>query len=305
MAKRPVILFKSPQEDVPLSSDPYYSSFTSQGYGPLAIITVIGHAFVNVSQLSDVINAGPQDRYGGVIITSGRAAEAWKHAAERTVENSGAFNDCSWSTTPFYVVGPRTGSLIRNGSSTIQHLLPDPSHVLGGAQSGNAEKLSEFIVSDYNDRGISLPMLYLTGDKNKDTVPRTLKQHGIPYEELKVYETSPRAGEAILHDIREFKGSLQQSDTDVSTWIVFFAPSSAAAALPHVQEYYDLPGLESTPLQTDAPSKRHTLIAAIGPTTSSYLTETRKLQVNVISPSPSADSLAIAIHEYDTKDEST
>jgi len=48
------------------------------------------------------------------------------------------------------------------------------------------------------------PLLYLTGDKNRDTVPTLLKEGEIAFMALQVYETRPRPGfQQALHSAVE------------------------------------------------------------------------------------------------------
>lgn len=59
--------------------------------------------------------------------------------------------------------------------------------IFRGAPSGTGEKLAQFILGQPQERPKKL--LYLTGDKNRDTVPRILEEAGIELRSLKVYET--------------------------------------------------------------------------------------------------------------------
>ncbi len=74
-----VILFKSREDGTPSSSDPYEDSFKGCGYTS-CFVPVLQHAAVNQEEFERLLLDGPQDRFGAVIITSGRAAEIWLHS---------------------------------------------------------------------------------------------------------------------------------------------------------------------------------------------------------------------------------
>jgi hypothetical protein len=82
----------------------------------------------------------------------------------------------NWKDTPFYVVGKATAASLPRYVSTIL-----------GEDSGTGEALAKFIVQHRN--GQPTKLLYLKGDKNKDTVPRILKNAGIDLHALQVYGT--------------------------------------------------------------------------------------------------------------------
>ncbi|KAI5983290.1 hypothetical protein EDD15DRAFT_2316713 [Pisolithus albus] len=62
-----------------------------------------------------------------------------------------------------------------------RHYHVGPTDVRGRSEAGSAEKLARFILEDVPE---SKKMLYLTGDKNRDTMPKILNQRGVGLEEL-------------------------------------------------------------------------------------------------------------------------
>lgn len=87
----------------------------------------------------------------------------------------------------------------------------------------------------------------------------------------------------------------EDEDDDDLWWIVFFAPSAAAHALPALRAYFSLAmPEESSPL-------RRARIAAIGPTTASYLREEANLRVDAVAEAPNADSLVVAVESTDMR----
>lgn len=137
-----------------------------------------------------------------------------------------------WSTTPFFAVGPATQTALQGVSdslvyssqqdSRLIHALA-PSIVLGGAETGNAEALGQFILEHFqaverrsvvfktpsssassdgnsDSRGgresqaavhPEAPVLILQGDKSLGTLPKVLSSANppIPQDIIKVYET--------------------------------------------------------------------------------------------------------------------
>ena len=63
-----------------------------------------------------------------------------------------------------------------------------PKDIRGGSESGTGDRLARFILDDLPKTGTK-KLLYLTGDKNKDTIPRILIDGGLELDSLKVYET--------------------------------------------------------------------------------------------------------------------
>lgn len=79
-----------------------------------------------------------------------------------------------------------------------------PKDIRGGSQTGNAESLAHFILTDLPDhKGARL--LHLTGDKNRDTLPKILKGH-FTLQTLQVYET--RGSSSFPQDIKSAMESL-------------------------------------------------------------------------------------------------
>ena len=92
---------------------------------------------------------------------------------------------------PFYVVGEATATALRS----IRTIYGDsgfvPKDIRGSSESGTSGRLAHFILEDLakNGSGSETKLLYLTGDKNKDTLPKILGDCGLDLEYLRVYET--------------------------------------------------------------------------------------------------------------------
>ena len=91
-----------------------------------------------------------------------------------------------WSSVPFYVVGKATASVLAEIRDLYgySHLVPKD---IRGESSGTSENLARIILADMERKPAKL--LYLTGDKNRDTLPKILKEGDVELELLKVYET--------------------------------------------------------------------------------------------------------------------
>jgi uroporphyrinogen-III synthase len=204
-------------------------------------------------------------------------------SAEPEMRNDLIFITGHWKDIPFYVVGKATAASLPRYVSNIL-----------GEDSGTGEALAKFIVQHRN--GQPTKLLYLKGDKNKDTVPRILKDAGIDLHTVQVYGTQgssqfPMGLEKVLRQMPTGKEVLRLSFQlldqllpERAWWIVFFAPSAAAFVLPHLRGKFDL-------------SSANVHVAAIGPVTSSYLKDELGLEVKAVAQKPSAENLISAIEK--------
>lgn len=96
-----------------------------------------------------------------------------------------------WTNIPFYVVGTATGNVLRK--MPVSPFTPSPQNIVGEG-SGTGEGLAEVIIDDQRGREPKLPLLYLTGDKNRDTLPTLIQAAGLSLEPLQVYETRGSPG---------------------------------------------------------------------------------------------------------------
>ncbi|KAI0291587.1 tetrapyrrole biosynthesis, uroporphyrinogen III synthase [Russula brevipes] len=175
---------------------------------------------------------------------------------------------------------------------TSARALPNPPEDVRGTESGTAERLARYIVQDATTEG---KLLYLTGDKNRDTLSRVVREglgEGV-LRELRVYAT---------RGVLDFEGSLLRAlqgepmhrmDEDEPWWIVFFAPSAAAHVMPSLRAHFSLAGPESS--RARGRGLRHARLAAIGPTTAEYLRDELGLHVDAVADAPTADSLVRAL----------
>lgn len=91
---RDVLLLRSPSEDPSGGPDKYEAAFRTRGYRALSV-PVLETVYVNADDLLSVVRAGGRiqnnehERYAGVIVTSGRACEAWQAAVQRLASTHG------------------------------------------------------------------------------------------------------------------------------------------------------------------------------------------------------------------------
>lgn len=97
-------------------------------------------------------------------------------------------HDADWTQVPFYVVGEATATALSEIHSVAGQTLLAPRDIRGAAESGTSEKLARFILYDLPDTGYR-KLLYLTGDKNRDTLPNILRDGGIELQSLQIYGT--------------------------------------------------------------------------------------------------------------------
>jgi uroporphyrinogen-III synthase len=173
-----VLLLRTPT--APPETDRYEAAVARASFRPLSL-PVLETALENLERLSRIIR-GEDDEgaVDGVIVTSARAVDACASAGA----------DVDWRAVRFYAVGPATAALLAQ--------LPNPPEDVRGTESGTAERLARYIVQDATTEG---KLLYLTGDKNRDTLSRVVREglgEGV-LRELRVYAT---------RGVLDFEGSL-------------------------------------------------------------------------------------------------
>ncbi|KAJ6607406.1 tetrapyrrole biosynthesis, uroporphyrinogen III synthase [Mycena sp. CBHHK59/15] len=284
-----VLLLRAPSQN-PDSPDRYDSMFRDSGYRASSV-PVLETVLTNLETLTDIVRSG--SRHAGVIITSGRACEAWSKACE-TLENQSSqevpSQESDWSSTPFYVVGKNTASML----TAIRLAHPQSRFVprdTRGESSGTSEQLARFILADLESspESAQLPLLYLTGDKNRDTLPDILRRGGLELSPLQVYQT--QGSESFPRDLKLAIESSPHLESN-TWWIVFFAPSAAEFVTPFLRHHFDLRSTDgSVSSTTQSPAR----IASIGPTTSTYLQDQLNLQVDAVAIRPTAEDLVQAV----------
>jgi uroporphyrinogen-III synthase len=80
-----VLLLRSPNSDGP---DKYQSVFQEAGYHAVSV-PVLETLLVNLDELEHVVQTGPEGHgLVGVVVTSARSCEAWRHTVQELVTQS-------------------------------------------------------------------------------------------------------------------------------------------------------------------------------------------------------------------------
>lgn len=284
-----ILLLREPAEG---TLDRYETAFSIAGYHPISI-PVLETLHTNIPRLRDIIQQGPKALgYNGVIITSKRSCDAWRDALQ-LLSDSAPDDDTraigGWCEIPFYVVGQATALALTSVFGAYLHLGLTSLDVRGQS-SGNAATLASFILEDPDS---PLMLLYLTGDKNQESLPHILQRGGISLEPLQTYKTQGSTSFA-----KNLSTAIQTSLQGQSYWwIVFFAPSAAAFVSPILRNYFELRTSQS-PLSATS-ELLQARVAAIGPTTHSFLHHEVHLEVDATAQKPSPKDIVASVTAYD------
>ncbi|KAF9458717.1 tetrapyrrole biosynthesis, uroporphyrinogen III synthase [Collybia nuda] len=281
-----VLLLREPSS---ITGDRYEIAFNMAGYHAISV-PVLETVFVNLPGLKSIVKEGPTvERFDGVIITSGRACEAWKtvvHDLVKLPPNPEGLSRDGWSTIPFFVVGHGTAAALSEVRKTYGSTMFTPE-ILRGEPSGTGEKLAQFILDGPHEKPKKL--LYLTGDKNRDTVPKILEGAGVELWPLKVYET--QGSTSFERDLAKVMESAPTAS--MRWWVVHFAPSAAGFVTPVLRKYFKLPSSDrGKDAENPLPTPR---TAAIGPVTTSFMRDELNISVDVTALNPTPQDLLAAI----------
>jgi uroporphyrinogen-III synthase len=187
-----------------------------------------------------------RERYEGIVATSPRVGRALR----RVFDEEGTLH-AKWEGAPAYVVGPTTAERLRALGFMVQ-----------GGDTGDADALVSLLTEAQPAR----PLLFLSGNRRRETIPSGLREAGLSFEEEVVYETHPRTDLTL---------------PDGGGWLVFFSPSGLEA-------------VRASDLEEGADYR----VAAIGPTTAAALRDAG-VAVAAVADHPSPDALAAALERTD------
>lgn len=247
MSEQPdVVLLRSGEE----APDPYVTAFKQAGLHAVCE-PVLAFAFPNQERLRAQLER--RDRYGVLVATSPRVGTALERLfADR--EDLAR----TWRGTTAYAVGPKTAERLREVGLEPR-----------GAEAGEAAALAQQIIEE----APGADLLFLSGNRRRDTLPDRLRAADVSFEEIVVYETHAR------QDL-----TLPPSRPPLEpTWLAFFSPS----------------GLEAVE-QAGSVDLRDYCIAAIGPTTGGTLKDAG-YAVEAVAAEPSPDDLVSAIQAAETE----
>ncbi|CAN5606064.1 uroporphyrinogen-III synthase [soil metagenome] len=198
-------------------------------------VPVLDFEYISELSLQELLGRDPAPT---LIVTSPRAAEAIGRLALRAPVRAGKA----------FAVGEETASRLRALGFEVV-----------GEQTGHAEALANLVIHARP----SGPLVFLCGDRRRETLPDLLNAAGVDFDELTVYRTllldPPFAIAAARYD-----------------WVAVFSPSSLEAA------------------QTDPAFPWGGRLAAIGRTTADAIAAAG-LKVEAVAERPSPEGLAIAI----------
>jgi uroporphyrinogen-III synthase len=230
-----VVLLRSPDDP-----DPYLDAFADAGRSAVCE-PVLRFRFPHQDVLRECLRRA--DDYAALVATSPRIGRAL-HQAFRT---DPALRS-RWKGRRAYAVGPKTGRWLRKLGLEVT-----------GEHAGTAAALVDRIVSDAPEA----PVLFLSGNRRRETLPEGLRSGGIPFEEQVVYETHTRS-------------TLDLPAPSAGGWLVLFSPS----------------GIEALS-KAKVPVGAYRL-AAIGPTTAGALRDAGHT-VAAVAQAPTPEALVQAI----------
>jgi uroporphyrinogen-III synthase len=201
-----ILLLRAPTDK--LEEDEYHIQLSSHGYSPHSI-SPLDTQLQNIDHLTRIISSTTEN-FDGVIITSSRSIEAWIMATNYSFFHKDAYLQ-KWKDRTFYVVGSKTASFLDR--SLIGSLRPSGIQIKGAVESGNAEKLAEFILKTVGST--SQRLLYLTGDKNRDSLANKLKESKgkIDLVSLQVYSTCERP--SLHENIEQYGEELRSGQSNL------------------------------------------------------------------------------------------
>ncbi len=210
------------------------------------------------------------NNYSGIILTSPRAASCLVDATNKNSKQSVDDRFCDdWKSKKIYLVGEVSWSMLSKNGFLSLH---------GGSNAPKSADLCK-IIEDTQSGSIAFPLLYLCGNTRRNTVSQHLKDKGIGFRELVVYESARTCRKIDI----QFCGV---------TYLVFFSPlgvkiiGKSGLRIERLLNGHDV-------------SNSKVVFAAIGPTTAKAIHDRWGNNVHVIVPkSPNPSGLAHAIYSH-------
>ncbi|GAB0090290.1 Uroporphyrinogen-III synthase [Sergentomyia squamirostris] len=203
-----LVVFKSASEES--SQEEMLEKFT-ENHITATFITPLVFSFKNLQQWGDILR-DKNEEHLGILFTSPRVVEASAKALQ------GFSVHPSWKEAHNYCVGPTTGHLVL----TNLHLACE------GEDTGNAEALSPFILSDLREKSIENgTFLNPCGNLKLGILERKLKEGGFSLESVEIYETACNPN--LRMEINEkFPANAE--------YLLFYSPSCVKFTLPLLRQ---------------------------------------------------------------------
>ncbi|KAI4164147.1 MAG: hypothetical protein LQ342_002111 [Letrouitia transgressa] len=327
----PIILLKTTSEE---STDLYATHLLSEStvddynFQP-QFIPVLEHKFNHDPILSVVESLGQSPDhpdqldptlfpYGGLIFTSQRAVDAFNSAlfSLSLYSNQAGVNEVPSTVLrrlqslkiPLYAVGPATARALKE----VQGLLLPFCTIEGGELAGSGNLLAPLILEHYNaihsstdfgtrswtfnKEGNKKPLLFLAGEKHRDTIPVTLTsapaEQRIVVEEAVVYSTTTSLNFPSL-----LFSKLHATSSASIRWLVIFSPTAGGQLLSALG-WLDEATNRIYGSQHDCWKDRTTFITSIGPTTKEYMRKEFGFEVDVCATKPSPEGVSKGIKQF-------
>lgn len=195
-----------------------------------------------------------------------------------------------------------------------------------GSEAGNGEELARMILVYFQSwplrlgrKKVSIPngdgdgdeggsggganmnakVLFLTGERRRDVVPRVLRDGGVEVEEVVVYGTQVDDGFEA-----EFGRVVRATEESGLRWVVVFSGQGAKEMLKGLGWLHDgIKGESGKVKERDGcggkdGSRRRTFVASIGRTTANYLETELGFKVDVCAEKPTPDALKEGIDHF-------
>ena len=207
-------------------------------------------------------------------------------------------------------MGPATKKAVRE---VRDRYLPG-CEVLGGEKAGSGEVLARLMLDaqegnecyydvkaeetddDAPARGLK-PVLFLTGEKRRDIIPRMLQSpeleagRRIRVDEMVVYKTGEREDFGFL--FRRVLGQTEEEGRVGGRWVVVFSPTGGREMLRGLGWWDEGRGRVREGLEG-----RTTWVCCIGPTTGEYLEKEFGFVADVVAERPSAEGVREGIERF-------
>lgn len=228
----------------------------------ITVVTLpaISFRFKNLDNLRKCLER-PTD-FSGLLVTSGRTVDAIK----QSVGDAELLNP--WKVLRNYCVGQTT-------LKKIESDLGSGWTVRGGAETGNAEQLSELMLTELQESPCNLPFLFPCSNLALGTLASRLTTAGHLVDTIEVYETIPHP---------DLTAGVEKLDWESVEFILFFSPSTVQYFLDTVRRADLMKKLSRDSLK----------LIAIGPSTSQEMV-TQGLTVFATCSKPNIESLVETI----------
>ena len=314
----PILLLKSPSPTP--ATDPYTTHLTNtttttsnhtHTYTP-HFVPVLSHSLLPDDLIklilahldSKAADGGSKPfQYGALIFTSQRAVAAFASAL-KAPPTQRLKDRLSQLEVRFYTVGPATASSLR---PIVDDLLPRCSKY-SGESAGSGEVLARLMlgmdggegkydVRAEDGKGMK-PVLFLTGEKRRDVIPRMLMSPNLPddariqVDEMVVYQTSELEG-FEFHFAQVLNQTRPDGQGQGFRWIVVFSPTAGKGMLKALGWLDERTGRAKGNL-----GERTTFVVCIGPTTREYLQKEFGFEADVVAEKPSPQGVKDAIERF-------